>query len=78
MPISKEAITDLANDLRPIVQDIQNKPKTTQGWYGDYLSLIPALAEGRDMAIIVCYALVEAGANPQGVQSAFKILHGDI
>ena len=70
-------ITDLANDLKPVVQKIEEKLPITKGHYGDYLGLFSALSRGdRRMGKIICAALLVAGANHDGVASAYKISFG--
>ena len=70
-------VADLAKDLREHVARIEAKPETTQNHYGDYLGLI-GIFDGPDgqSRQILAAALIEAGANPQGVKSALKI-YGD-
>jgi hypothetical protein len=71
-------IADLAKDLRPIVQQIDSDPfKTTKHNYGRYMNLILSIAKGnKQSAQIVVAALLDAGANRDGVAAAYKIIAG--
>jgi hypothetical protein len=71
-------IADLAKDLRPIVQQIDSDPlKTTKHNYGRYMNLIASIAKGnKQSAQIVVAALLDAGANRDGVAAAYKIIAG--
>ena len=73
----KELITSLANDMREPVDKIEAGIKTTQNNYGQYMSLISTLSKGeKRVALIIAQALIEAGANVAGVNSAMKVLFG--
>jgi len=67
-------IDDLANDLRPIVKSIENCPMTTRGHYGRYMGIIGNVAKGnRQVGALVAQALIDAGANVQGIKDAFRM-----
>ena len=67
-------IDDLANDLEPIVAVIEAGPKTTQNHYGRYMSVIAGTAHGdRATGRVIAMALIKAGANQAGVNSAFGL-----
>jgi hypothetical protein len=68
-------IADLAEDLKPAVQEIEGSIKTTQNHYGRYMSLLSLMGDGKpDLMKILGVALIKAGANRGGVNSAMKIL----
>lgn len=70
----KQLISDLANDLRETVTKIEGKLATTRNHYGDYMSLIGGLAKGnRTVGQVIALALIEAGANAQGVNDALRV-----
>ena len=69
----KAIIDDMAETLKPIVQGIETSIKTTQDHYGRYLSIL-AQFKDKQMRGIVGQALIQAGANKAGVNSALKIL----
>lgn len=74
MPITPAAdrlIDDLAADLRATVRQIESGPETTQGHYGDYLSLLSHFPTDRQN--IVALALVRAGANVTGLGAAVRL-----
>ena len=68
-------IASLAEDLRPEVKRIEASPATTRGHYGDYMSMLSALApDSPTMRKLVACALLEAGANVDGVRDALRVL----
>ena len=68
-------ITGLASDLKETVTNIEKKFATTQNRYGDYMSLIGSVAKDKKMANLISLALIQAGANKQGVISAMLVLY---
>ena len=67
------AILDLSNTFKDIVADIEaEKYKTTQNNYGRYLPLI-ALGKDKTSMKIIAFALIKAGANNNGVNSALNL-----
>ncbi len=76
-PSLKETITALAGDFKPLVTEIEASIKTTQDHYGRYMAVISGLSKGNEkVAKIISLALMEAGANPNGVRSARHVLFG--
>lgn len=70
----QEMVNSLKTDLQPEVDRIEKMVATTQGHYGDYLALIGTLAKGnKRMGQVVALALLECGANRQGVLSALQL-----
>ena len=64
----------IGSELVQMVQDIENKPLTTQNHYGNYMHLLTVLiGEGMDKSVCALL-LLKANANPQGVKSALKCL----
>ena len=70
---TKAIIDDMAETLKPIVQGIETSIKSTQNHYGRYLSILTQFQD-KQMRSIVVKALIQAGANQAGVNSALKIL----
>ena len=67
-------------DLGARVKRIEEKPKTTQNNYGDYLNLITtikALVGGLVGINAIGKALIVVGGNAQGIQSAITIIRGE-
>jgi hypothetical protein len=79
MPVTEQkldaAISSIADDLRPIVQDIESGIKTTQNHYGRYMDILTQVGEDANTKRLIALALREAGANEAGVLAAMKI-HG--
>ena len=73
----KQLITDLAGDLKSEVAKIEAKLATTRHHYGDYMAFLSAVARDKATAKIISLALVEAGANAQGVADAMRVSYGE-
>ena len=71
-----EIVTDLAKDFGPVVDKIENtKIKTTQNNYGEYMGFISKMSHNyKGTMVIVGLALIKAGANYNGVKSAWDAL----
>jgi hypothetical protein len=69
---AKAMIADLAKDLREAVTDIEASIELTQNHYGAYLNILSMAKDGLSKDILVL-ALIEAGANEQGVRDARKL-----
>lgn len=68
------AISGLAEDFKEAVQQIEGSQELTKDHYSDYLVILNSVSD-KKTAIYVMFALVQAGANANGVGSAFKILY---
>jgi hypothetical protein len=69
-------VTSLAEDLKPLVELVENSTVvTTQNHYEMYLQFMTTFCvDAKDpMLRIFSSALVEAGANAQGVESALRM-----
>jgi hypothetical protein len=62
----------IGEDLQKLVKIAENKPKTTQNNYGNYLALLTQLKGelGLNMAKAL---LIKAGGNKAGIEDASKI-----
>jgi len=77
MKSSNQLIMEMAKDLEPEVTKIENKPiQTTKNNYGDYIKWV-SLATDKAAALIIATALIKAGANKAGVQSALLAQFGE-
>jgi len=59
-------------DVIALVQRIESGPELTQGHYGKYLALLSS--GNKDSRAILSLALISAGANKFGVDSAMRII----
>jgi len=76
-PKLKALIDGLAEDVKSTVASIESGIKTTKDNYGPYMNLISTLSKGdAKIANVISLALIQAGANVNGVGSAMRILHG--
>ncbi len=72
----EQLINDLVPDLVPMVEIIESdRLFTTKDHYGDYLNLLIKLCSGPQdpMLQVVAGALLQAGANADGMASAYRI-----
>jgi len=68
-------INGLAEDLAPLVKDIEARIETTQHHYGDYGAVISQFSKGKaGVAKIIAAALIKAGANATGVTNGLNLL----
>ena len=70
----KVLISQLAEDFKPSVQQIEAKIATTRSHYGDYMALLSSVAKSKQHAQIFSLAMIEAGANRQGVNDALRVM----
>jgi hypothetical protein len=68
----KNLINELVTELKSTVVAIEAAPAVTKGHYGRYMAILAA-APSRRAKIILAQALVQAGANKTGVQSALRL-----
>lgn len=73
-PKIAELITSLAADFKDDVAKIEGGIKTTQNHYGRYMALLSTMNQNKTTTHILALALIEAGANRQGVLDAYKIM----
>lgn len=73
-PDLKNAINRIAEAIKPALDEIHKHPATTQNYYGDYMAMLGTVSP--DKIKLLAIAMMEAGANPYGVESAVKIMLG--
>ena len=68
-------VKDLAEDFRDLVANIESdKYPTTRNHYGRYMSIFSQTAHGdKNTGQWIALALIEAGANEQGVRDALRV-----
>ena len=65
----------IGNEVEQMVNKVENKPKTTQNRYGDYMHLISVLTDYKIPIGIVCNLLIKCGGNAKGVTAARKCIN---
>jgi hypothetical protein len=65
----------IGNEVEQMVNKVENKPKTTQYRYGDYMHLISVLIDYKIPIGIVCNLLIKCGGNAKGVTAARKCIN---
>ncbi|NBW23336.1 MAG: hypothetical protein EBR82_86875 [Caulobacteraceae bacterium] len=74
-----ESLKKIANDLKPVVQEVEAQPATTKNRYDQYLYILGVLSKKYADTWPVAGpffkdALIMAGANKQGVNDAYNLL----
>ena len=64
----------IGNQVEQMVNKVENKPKTTQDRYGDYMHLISVLIDNKLPIGIACQLLIKCGGNVNGVTAARKCI----
>ena len=70
-PELKQTVLSIGETIRPVLDEIHAKPPTTQNYYGDYMRL---LSYRPKYAKILALAMLNEGANPQGIEAAVKLV----
>ena len=65
----------IGNEVEQMVNKVENKPKTTQDRYGDYMHLISVLIDNKLPIGIACQLLIKCGGNVNGVTAARKCIN---
>jgi len=70
----QQAVVDkIVEELRPLVQEIENGPETTRYHYRDYMNILAKYPEEKDQRYTMAVLLIKAGANPEGVEWAARL-----
>ncbi len=75
----RELLTDMAEEVREVVERIEAGPHLTKGHYGEYMALLSAIDDPDGQMkrkIIMASALIMAGADREGVADAFRLTMG--
>ena len=70
-PELKQAVIEIAETIKPLLDDIHSTQPITQNYYGDYMRILSIKPQ---RAKILALALLYNGANPQGVEAAMKLI----
>lgn len=68
-PELQKAIKEIAETIRPIIDDIHSKPATTQNYYGDYMRILSYKPNHKKTLAV---AMLYLGCNPLGIEAAVK------
>lgn len=71
----QEAAINMAIAIKTEVSFIERQPKVSQNNYTRYMGILNKIAKNKPEALVVAHALILAGANSQGVTSAFNLLY---
>lgn len=73
-----KVVASMAEDLKEVVDEIENNSsQVTQYNYDRYLTVIHELSNGnKTTGMLVALALIQAGANNNGVRHAMKVAYG--
>ena len=70
-PELKNAVLNIAETIKPALNEIHAQQPTTKNYYGDYMRLMlykPKYAK------ILALAMLYEGANPEGVEAAVNLI----
>lgn len=70
-PELKQAVVSISETIKPVLDEIHKHPPTTQNYYGDYMRILSYKPEKKQ---ILALAMLYAGCNPSGVESAVKLI----
>jgi hypothetical protein len=70
-PVLRQVVIEIAQTIKPLLDEIHNLPPTTQNYYGDYMRI---LSHKPERAKIFALAMLYSGANPQGIEAAMKLI----
>ena len=68
-------ITEIADEIRPVVRRIESRPPASRHHFAKYLAILIAYPAGKVRLIVAC-ALIEAGASRAGVLAAINTSQG--
>jgi hypothetical protein len=68
-----ELVTGLASDFKPEVEKIESSIATTKDHYADYMVII-SIGKTETAQKLIALALLQAGANQDGIFSAKMVL----
>lgn len=72
-PETLTAVKSIAETIQPILDDIHAQKPTTQNYYGDYMRVLSyATKKGEGRVKLLALAMLYAGCNPSGIESAIK------
>jgi hypothetical protein len=70
-PELKSAVLNIAETIKPALDQIHAQTPTTKNYYGDYMRLMLVKPQ---YAKILALAMLYEGANPEGVEAAIKLI----
>ena len=70
-PDLKSAVLNIAETIKPALNEIHAQQPTTKNYYGDYMRL---LSYRPKYAKILALAMLYEGANPERVEAAIKLI----
>tara|TARA_R100000306_G_scaffold18162_1_gene22457 strand:+ start:90 stop:350 length:261 start_codon:yes stop_codon:yes gene_type:complete len=73
---SIEMIKELAEEMKPLVQEIENGVPTSKDNYDRYLGVVEALSKGNKVReLVTLIALAKAGANTNAIEAVAEMLN---
>jgi hypothetical protein len=70
-PELKNAVLNIAETIKPALNEIHAQQPTTKNYYGDYMRLMLYTPK---YAKILALAMLYEGANPEGVEAAVNLI----
>lgn len=75
-PQAFEMIKDLAETVKPLLDEVHSLPKVSKDYYFEYMSILGRATQGKPQGYLklMAIAMLYAGCNHNGVNEAVKIL----
>ena len=70
-PELKSAVLNIAETIKPALDQIHAQQPTTKNYYGDYMRLMLVKPQ---YSKILALAMLYEGANPEGVEAAVNLI----
>ena len=70
-PELKNVVVEIAETIKPAIDEIHATQPTTQNYYADYMRV---LSYRPKQAKVIALAMLYLGANPDGVSAAVKLI----
>lgn len=69
-------IKDLAETVKPLLDEVHSLPKVSKDYYSEYMSILGRATQGKPQGYLklMAIAMLYAGCNHNGVNEAVKIL----
>lgn len=72
-PETQKAIKEIAENVKPLLDDIHSQQPTTKDYYAEYMSILSKLGNNNAGKIkLLAISMLYAGANVNGIEYAVK------
>ena len=72
----KIAVNQIAESIKPIIDDIHKMDAVSKNYYAEYLNVLShASNKGKGYVKLLAISMLKAGCNPIGIDAAVKIMY---